>query len=133
MRLYGRLTMGWLDDFATAASLIALWLAFAAAVIALGEYRSGRCCAGAAGCCLAVATAFSILWQLIGLLFGVRVGALPVLNALLVAEAVPALIYAVLAWLVPHRPRLRTIARVLAAGVRFSGSRWRSSMPSMRG
>ena len=36
---YGRLTMGWLDDFATAACLFALWLAFAVAVIALGEYR----------------------------------------------------------------------------------------------
>ena len=41
------------------------------------------------------------------------------MNALLVAEAVPALIYAVLAWLVPHRPRLRTIARVLAAAYAF--------------
>ena len=39
------------------------------------------------------------------LLFGVRVGDLPILNGLLIAEAVPALIFAVLAWLVPHRPR----------------------------
>ena len=37
--LYGRLTMAWLDDFGDASALFALWLAFAVAVIALGEYR----------------------------------------------------------------------------------------------
>ena len=116
---YGRLTMGWLDDFATAASLFALWLAFSVAVIALGEYRERPVLRWGGRLLLTVATAFSILWQLIGLLFGIRVGDLPVLNALLVVEAVPALIYAVLAWLVPHRPRLRTIARVLAAAYAF--------------
>jgi uncharacterized membrane protein len=60
-----------------------------------------------------------MLWHLVGLLLGVPVGDLPVLNALLVSEATPALIFAVLAWLVPHRPLLRTIARVLAAGYAF--------------
>jgi uncharacterized membrane protein len=116
---YGRLTMGWLDDFATAASLFALWLAFAVAVIALGEYRERPVLRWGGRLLLAVATAFSLLWQLLGLLFGVRVGDLPILNGLLIAEAVPALIFAVLAWLVPHRPRLRMIARVLAAGYAF--------------
>ena len=85
----------------------------------IGEYRERPVLRWGGRLLLAVATAFSMLWQLMGLLFGVRVGDLPVLNALLVVEAVPALIYAVLAWLVPHRPKLRTIARVLAAAYAF--------------
>jgi uncharacterized membrane protein len=112
--MYGRLTMAWLDDFAGAAALVALWLVVATVVIALGEYRQRPVLRWGGRLLLAVATGFSLLWQAVTLLFGVRIGALPVLNALLLAEAVPALIYAVLAWLVPHRPLLRTIARVLA-------------------
>jgi uncharacterized membrane protein len=50
----------------------------------------------------------------------VPVGDLPVWNALLLADAVPALVYGVLAWLVPQRPKLRMIARVLAAGYAFA-------------
>jgi uncharacterized membrane protein len=117
--IHGRLTMAWLDDFASAAALIALWLGFAVAVIALGEYRQRPVLRWGGRLLLAIATAFSMLWHLVRLLFGVPVGGLPVLNALLLAEAVPALIYGILAWLVPHRPRLRTIARVLAAGYAF--------------
>jgi uncharacterized membrane protein len=117
--IHGRLTMAWLDDFGSAAALIALWLGFAVAVIALGEYRQRPVLRWGGRLLLAMATAFSMLWHLVGLLFGVPVGNLPVLNALLLAEAVPALIYGALAWLVPHRPRLRTIARVLAAGYAF--------------
>ena len=118
--IYGRLTMAWVDDFASGAALIALWLAFAAGLIALGEYRQRPVLRWGGRLLLAAATAFSILWHLVGLLFGVRVGSLFLLNALLLAEALPALIYAVVAWLVPHRPVLRTIARVLAAGYAFA-------------
>jgi uncharacterized membrane protein len=117
--VYGELTMAWLDDFGVAASLFALWLAFAVAVIALGEYRQRPVLRWGGRLLLAVATAVSVLWHLIGLLFGIRVDDLPILNALLLADAVPALIFAVLAWLVPHRPRLRIIACMLAAGYAF--------------
>ena len=63
---YGRLTMGWLDDFGTAAGLCALWLAFAVAVIALGEYRERPVLRWGGRLLLAVATAFSLFWQLVG-------------------------------------------------------------------
>ena len=96
--LYGRLTMHWLDDFGDGAALTALWFVFAAAVIALGEYRQRPVLRWGGRLLLAVATVFSVLWQLLGLLFGVPVGDLPVLNGLLLADAVPALVYA--------RPRL---------------------------
>ncbi len=114
--LYGRLTMAWLDDFAAGSALIALWLAFAVAVIALGEARQRPVLRWGGLLLLGVATAFSILWQLIGFVFGVRTGDLVVFNALLLADGLPALIYAVLSWLVPHRPALRRIAAMLAAG-----------------
>jgi uncharacterized membrane protein len=114
--LYGRLTMAWLDDFGSAASLIALWLGFAVALIALGEYRQRPVLRWGGRLVLAVATAFSLFYQLVSFVFGVRTGDLVVLNALLLAEAIPALSYAVLAWLVPHRPVLRGIASVLATG-----------------
>ena len=65
---------------------------------------------------LGVATAFSLVWQLLNFVFGVRAGDLVVFNALLFADGLPALIYAVLAWLAPHRPALRRIAAGLAAG-----------------
>src|SRR5205085_460523 len=96
--IYGRLTMRWLDDFASGAALTALWFAFAVAVIVLGEYRQRPVLRWGGRLLLAVATVFSVIWQLFGLLFGVRVGDLPVLNGLLLADAIPALVYGVLAW-----------------------------------
>jgi uncharacterized membrane protein len=117
--IYGRLTMGWLDDFGNAASLTALWLTFSVAVIALGEYRQRPVLRWGGRLLLAVATVFSVLWQLLSLLFGVPIGDLPILNAVLLADAVPALAYGILAWLVPHRRKLRMIARVLAAFYAF--------------
>ncbi|MGD9614452.1 MAG: DUF2339 domain-containing protein [Alphaproteobacteria bacterium] len=114
--LYGRLTMAWLDDFAAGAALIALWLAFAVAVIALGEARQRPVLRWGGRLVLGVATVFSLLWQLAGFGFGVPAGNLVFFNALLLADAIPALIYAVLAWLVPHRKILRRVACVLAAG-----------------
>ena len=108
--------MAWLDDFGAGSALIALWLAFAVAVIALGEWRQRPVLRWGGRLVLSVATAFSLLWQLLNFVFGVRAGNLVVFNALLFADAIPALIYAALAWLVPHRPLLRRIAAVLAAG-----------------
>ena len=49
-------------------------------------------------------------------MFGVQTGNLVFFNALLLADGIPASIYAALAWLVPHRPVLRRIAGMLAAG-----------------
>jgi uncharacterized membrane protein len=112
---YGRLTMGWIDDFAAGSALIGLWLGFAMVVIRLGETRQRPVLRWGGRIVLSLATAFAALWQLVSLIFGVRVGNLPVFNALLLAEAIPAVIYAAIAWLVPQRPVLRTIARVLAA------------------
>lgn len=117
---YGRLTMAWLDDFATGASLIALWLAFAAVLIALGEYRRRPVLRWGGRGLFAFATGFSILFLFGSLLFGVRPGNLMVLNALLLAAAVPSLIFAAVAWLVPHRPLLRMLSRVLAALYAFA-------------
>jgi uncharacterized membrane protein len=118
--LYGRLTMGWIDDFGIGAALVALWLAFAMVVIGLGESRQRPVLRWGGRLVLTTATLFSVLWHLVMLVFGFRPGTLPVVNALLLAGAVPALIYATLAWLVPHRPVLRAVARVLAAFYAFA-------------
>ena len=61
-----------------------------------------------------------VLWQFVTLIFGTRAGNLVIFDALLLADALPAAIYAIVAWLVPHRPVLRTIARVLAAFYAFA-------------
>ncbi len=114
--LYGRLTMAWLDHFGDGSALIALWLVFAVAVIALGEWRQRPGLRWGGRLVLGVATVFSLLWQVLGFVFGVPVGNLVFFNALLLADGIPALIYAVLTWIVPHRPLLRRIAAVLAAG-----------------
>ena len=59
--MYGRLTMAWLDDFGAASALIALWLAFAVAVIALGEWRQRPVLRWGGRLVLSVATVFSLL------------------------------------------------------------------------
>jgi uncharacterized membrane protein len=114
--LYGRLTMASINDFGDASALIALWLAFAVGVIALGETRQRPVLRWGGRLVLSVATAVSLVWQLLNFVFGVRAGDLVLFNALLLADGIPCLLYAVLAWLVPHRPVLRRIAAVLAAG-----------------
>jgi uncharacterized membrane protein len=118
--IYGKLTMGWLDDFGAGAALIVLWLGFAAILIALGEWRKRPVLHWAGRLLLGAATAWSIIWQLVALAFGVRVGNLIVFNLLLIADALPALIYAIVAAaLVPHRRVLSAITRVLAAVFAF--------------
>lgn len=116
---YGRLASPF-EDFGPGAALIALWLAFAAVLIALGEWRRRPVLRWGGRLLLSHATVTTLLWQAVMLLFGVRVGQLPFFNDLLLALAIPALIYATIAWLAPHRPALRTITRVLAAGFAFA-------------
>ena len=118
--MYGRLTMGWIDDFGAGVGAVR-------AVARLRRRRcwpsanggSARCCAGAAILLLGAATVLDMLWQFVTLIFGTRVGNL-LFDALLLAEAAPALVFAFVAWLVPHRPDVRTIARVLAAVYAFA-------------
>ena len=113
--IYGGLDTVPLEDFGAGAALIALCLAFGAVLLALAEWRQ-RPVLRWSGFVLLVATTFvALLWQPLMLLFGVKVGDLPIFDALLLADAAPAAIYAVVAWLLPGRPVLRTIARVLAA------------------
>jgi uncharacterized membrane protein len=118
--MYGRLTMGWIDDFGPGAALFALWLGFGAAMLALGEWRQRPVLRWGGMLLLGAATVLDILWQFVTLIFGTRVGNLVLFDALLLAEATPAIIYVFVAWLLPHRPTLRTIARALAAVYAFA-------------
>src|SRR6516225_8449863 len=43
-------------------------------------------------------TPILVVWQFLSLIFGARVGELPVLDALFLADAVPALVFAAIAW-----------------------------------
>ncbi len=117
---YGRLTNFPLDDFGAGASLIALWLAFAAVLLALGEYRQRPVLRWGGRLVLGMATSTALVWQPVMLLFGVDVGNLAIFDALLFADMAPAVIYAAIAWLNPSRRILRTITRVLAAMYAFA-------------
>src|SRR5205814_2104180 len=114
------LTMNWIEDYEAGAALFALWLGFAAALLAMGEWRQRPVLRWGGILLLGVATVLAMLWQLIILVFGARAGNLVLFDAMLLADAAPAAIYAIVAWRVPHRPVLRTIARVLAAIYAFA-------------
>ncbi|MFI4983128.1 MAG: DUF2339 domain-containing protein, partial [Nevskiales bacterium] len=118
--IYGRLTIAPIDDFAAGAALIAAWSLFGGGLLALGEARQRPVLLWGGVLVLGWATLVAVLWQPIMLLFGVRVGNLAIIDALLLADAVPALTYAVIAWRNPGRPVLRAIARVLAAAFAFA-------------
>ena len=118
--IYGSLNTLPLEDFGAGAALIALWLTFAGVLLVVGERRRRPVLWWGGLAVLAAATAVSLLWQLVMLLFGVPVGRLPILDALLLADAVPAVVYATIAWQSPGRPVLRTIARILAAAFAFA-------------
>ena len=118
--VYGRLTSQPLDDFPTGAALIALWMVFAAALVALGERRRRPVLLWMGGLLLGAATLIDIFWQPLMLLFGTEVGSLAIFDALLLADAVPAAVYAGVAWRSPARPRLCTTTRVLAALFAFA-------------
>ena len=126
--IYGRLDVDPFADFVGGAALIALWHVFAAAVIRLGDYRQRPVLRWGGRLLLSVATYTAAIWQLLMLTFGqfffgrfsTRVGNLAILDALLLADAVPALCYAVIAWFSSRAPLLRPIARVAAAIFAFA-------------
>ncbi|HEV2335479.1 MAG TPA: DUF2339 domain-containing protein, partial [Stellaceae bacterium] len=118
--IYGDLRTFPLEDFGAGAALFALWLTFAGVLLAVGQRRQRPVLRRGGWLLLAVTTAVELLWQPIMLLFGARVGNLAIVDALLLADAAPAVIYATIAWLIPTRPVLRTIARVLAAAYAFA-------------
>src|SRR5579862_2994121 len=118
--VYGRLTSEPLDDFTTGAALIALWMVFATALVALGERRRRPVLLWMGGLLVGAATLIEICWQPLMLLFGTEVGSLAIFDALLFADAVPAAVYALVAWRSPARPLLYTTARVLAALFAFA-------------
>jgi uncharacterized membrane protein len=119
--LYGRLSLSPFDDFASGALISTLWFVFAAVLLVLGDRRQRPVLLGA-GWLLLVGTAVtSALWQLVELSFwsGADVGGLVILDALLLADAVPALACAAIAVFCPQRRVLRVVARVLAAFFAF--------------
>jgi len=118
--VYGDLATVPLEDFAAGAALIALWLVFGAVLLAVGERRHRPVLRWGGWLVLAVTTLVELSWQPIMLLFGARVGTLPIIDALFLADAVPALIYATIAWLRSTPRVLRTIARLLAAAYAFA-------------
>ncbi len=118
--IYGELTIAPVDDFPAGAALIALWTVFGAGMLALGAAKQRPVLLWGGVLVLGWATIVAALWQPIVMLFRVQVGNLLVLDALLLADGVPALVYAAIAWRGPARPVLRTIARVLAAAFAFA-------------
>jgi uncharacterized membrane protein len=117
--LYGYLTFAPLTDFANGAAMVALWLGFAAVVFLLGDRRQRPVLLWSGRLLLGGATAAAVPWQFFNLAFGAPVGNMLIFDALLLADAAPALIYAAIAWLVPGRPILRAMGRVLATAFAF--------------
>jgi uncharacterized membrane protein len=118
--IYGDLRTLPLEDFGAGAALIALWLAFGGVLLAVGERRQRPVLRWGGWLLLGVTTYVALLWQPIMLVFGVKIGNLAIFDALLLADAAPAVIYATIAWLIRTRLVLRTIARILAAVYAFA-------------
>ncbi len=118
--VYGDLTTLPLEDFGAGAALIALWLTFAGVLFVVGERRQRMVLRWGGLLLLGGTTILALVWQPIMLAFGTSVGSLWILDALLLADAAPALILATIAWLSASRPVLGTIARVLAAIYAFA-------------
>jgi len=117
--IYGRLTLAPADDFASGSALTALWFVYAAALLALGEYKQRPVLRWGGLILLIAVTPVLVGWQFLSLIFGARVGKLPVLDALFLADAVPALVFAAIAWRAEAYPVWRWIARLLAATFAF--------------
>jgi len=111
---YGNITTQPLRDFDAGAAQIALWLVFAAVLLVIGERRQRPVLRWGGMLALGAATLVNVVWQPMMMLFPARVGDLPIIDALLLADAVPALVYATVAWVSPI-PLVRTVARILAA------------------
>jgi len=117
--IYRELTLAPVDEFAAGAALIAAWALFGAGSLALGARKQRPVLLWGGLLVLGWATVVTLLWQPIILLFGAKVGELAIFDALLLADAVPAAVYSAIAWHSPDRPVVRTIARILAAGLAF--------------
>jgi uncharacterized membrane protein len=113
--LYGRLTVWPLRDFGNGAALIALCLACATSLLVLGDRRQRPVLQWGGALLLGAVMIVAVPWQIIELALGTSVGNLPVFDAVLLADAVPAAIFAILAWLCPTRPALRASSRVVAS------------------
>jgi uncharacterized membrane protein len=118
--VYGNLATMPLEDFAAGAALLALCLSFGGVLLWVGERRQRPVLRWGGWVVLGLTTYVALLWQPIMLWSRARVGTLPIIDALLLANAVPALIYATIAWLRSTPPVLRTIARILAAIYAFT-------------
>jgi uncharacterized membrane protein len=90
-------------------------------MLAIGEWRQRPVLRWGGIGLLGAVTLLDLLWQLVTLIFGTPAGNLVLLDNLLLAEAAPAAVFAFVARLLPHRPVLRTSARVAAA---FYGFAW---------
>ncbi|MGE5268229.1 MAG: DUF2339 domain-containing protein [Thiohalocapsa sp.] len=117
--IYGELSLAPVDDFPAGAALIALWSAFGGAVYALGRAKARPVLLWGGLAVLGWATFVAMLWQPIVMLFGVRVGRLLILDALFLADLVPAVVWMIIAWQTGW-PVLRLIARILAAAFAFA-------------
>jgi len=118
--IYGKLSLAPVEGFAAGAALIALWSAFGGAMAALGQRKVRPVLLWGGALVLGWATVVAIFWQPINMLFGARVGNLAILDALLLADAVPAFVYAAIAWGSASRSVISTIARILAAAFAFA-------------
>src|SRR5438093_4822730 len=119
--MHGRLVSPF-GDFASAAGQTLLWLSFGAGVYALGERRQRPVLRWAGLVLLGIATTVLAFRQALvanPLFTRVPVGNLVVFDTLTVAYALPAVIYALIAWLSPGPRILRAAARILAAGLFF--------------
>jgi uncharacterized membrane protein len=117
--IYGQLVSPF-PDFAPGAAVFSLWLAFAAGMLALGERRQRPVLRWGGSLLFAATITVGIVWQAVMVLFGAEVGDLVGVDALLLADALPAVLCALIAWLCPLRPALRVAARILAAAFGFA-------------
>jgi len=118
--VYGDLTTLLLEDFGAGAALIALWLTFGGVLLVVGERRQRPVLRWGGLALLGETTIVALWWQPIMLMFGATVGNLAIVDALLLADAAPTLIYATIAWQVRSWPVVPTVARILAAAYAFA-------------
>jgi len=118
--VYGDLATLPLEDFGAGAALVALWLAFAGVLLVVGEHRQRPVLRWGGLALLGGTTIIALWWQPIMLLFGAPVGKRAIFDALLLADAAPALIFTAIAWQVRSLPALPIVARILAAAYAFA-------------
>jgi uncharacterized membrane protein len=116
--LYGRLDAP-LSDLGRDATQTLLWLALAVPLLWLGERRRRSVLSWGGIILFALATAQAVIWQAVvgnPLFTGDPVGRLVVLDVLTLAFGLPALLYAVIAWLRLGPTELQWVARIAAGG-----------------